>query len=294
MTAQTPTTLKSYFQAGDRPTQTQFADTIDSFINVVQTSGQSIVSDISALGDVVVSGALTVQNSAMTTLTGNVNIGGSLIVSTNVSISGQTTLASAKSSTPTAGSLSSDIATMNNFGQGANGSSLVLIGVASANNSSSSISVAGFPSTYSNYIVIIDRVLLATTGADIYLQIGEGSPPTYKTSGYLWSSFYSNSIPTSGSLVNSSDMGFNLDGGLGVINTLGISSNMNLYGINSNIDDKQLTGSVFFQSVSGANTQLHIGGVYAGDMNAVSAVRLITSTGNLVVGSMYVYALRTL
>jgi hypothetical protein len=97
MTAQTRTQLYSYFETGDFPTQQQFADLIDSSLNLVQTGTQTIVSDISALGSIGVSGAanfggnLTVANSARTTLTGNVIIGGTLSVSAN---GGATTLTS--------------------------------------------------------------------------------------------------------------------------------------------------------------------------------------------------------
>lgn len=50
MTAQTPTVLKTYFETGDAPTQAQFTNLIDSYINTVQTSSQQIASDVSALG----------------------------------------------------------------------------------------------------------------------------------------------------------------------------------------------------------------------------------------------------
>lgn len=42
MTAQNPTTLKSYFETGDKPTQSQFSDLIDSGINVITSATQSV------------------------------------------------------------------------------------------------------------------------------------------------------------------------------------------------------------------------------------------------------------
>lgn len=93
MTAQNRTQLYTYFETGDTPSQAQFANLIDSSLNIADTSGQAITSDVSALknldvrGNFTVSGAstyagaLTVNNSALTTLTGNVNIGGALVVS---------------------------------------------------------------------------------------------------------------------------------------------------------------------------------------------------------------------
>lgn len=57
MTAQTPTTLKTYFETGDRPTATQFANLIDSYINTLVATPQSIISDIVIGGSVTTSAA---------------------------------------------------------------------------------------------------------------------------------------------------------------------------------------------------------------------------------------------
>lgn len=82
MTAITRASAKSYFITGARPTQAQFADVFDSTIFQVGTSAQTITSDVSALGKVDVTGAttlnaLTVANSALTTLTGNLTVAAS-------------------------------------------------------------------------------------------------------------------------------------------------------------------------------------------------------------------------
>lgn len=95
MTAQTRATLYTYFNQGDKPTEAQFANLIDSNLNLVTASAQSISSDVSALGkldvigSIVTSGALTsygdltVSSSAQSNLTGNVFVGGTLTVSAN-------------------------------------------------------------------------------------------------------------------------------------------------------------------------------------------------------------------
>lgn len=78
MTAQTPTLLKTYFEAGDRPNQQQFADLIDSFINVVVGTSQNIAGNINVSGNVNIAGNLVV--SAATSVQ-NLNVGGTLTVS---------------------------------------------------------------------------------------------------------------------------------------------------------------------------------------------------------------------
>lgn len=81
MTAQTRSQLYQYFITGAFPTQAQFANLIDSSLNLAEVSAQVITSDVSALGKVDVNGNFTVKGSALTTLSGNVNIGGALLVS---------------------------------------------------------------------------------------------------------------------------------------------------------------------------------------------------------------------
>lgn len=81
MTAQTRSVLYSYFNAGDRPTEGEFADLIDSSLNLATTSAQVIESDVSCAGTFDVSGAFTVKNASTTSLTGDVNITGNLTVS---------------------------------------------------------------------------------------------------------------------------------------------------------------------------------------------------------------------
>ena len=76
------TTLKSYFETGDAPTQTQFSDLIDSFL--------SLVDDTIAIADVV--GLSTALNAKQATLVSGTNIktvnGESLLGSGNIEIVG--------------------------------------------------------------------------------------------------------------------------------------------------------------------------------------------------------------
>lgn len=84
MTAQTRSVLYSYFEQGDRPTQSQFADTIDSFVSLTDTTAQVITSDISCGGSLHVSGnveanSFTIHGSASfsSISTGSISVSGS-------------------------------------------------------------------------------------------------------------------------------------------------------------------------------------------------------------------------
>lgn len=136
MTAVNRTTLYSYFLTGLRPTQQQFANLIDSCLNLTDSGAQIINSNVT------VSGALTVVSSLA--VSGNVTINGTLtntsaatfnsLTVTNQSslaglsisgstsavnisatgtlnVGGQTTLASAKGVTAALGTATTDLAT---------------------------------------------------------------------------------------------------------------------------------------------------------------------------------------
>lgn len=93
MTSQTRATLYTYFETGDFPTQQQFANLIDSCLNLSTTSGQSITSDISA-NNLDINGILTIKGSAVANFTGNLAVGGNLTVSANSIVAGSQTAGS--------------------------------------------------------------------------------------------------------------------------------------------------------------------------------------------------------
>lgn len=86
MTAQTRSVLYTYFETGDKPTQNQFQDLIDSSLNVTDTSSQAINSDVAMLGNASVSGNFAVG--------GNFTINGSFDIPQNLNVSGAATLGS--------------------------------------------------------------------------------------------------------------------------------------------------------------------------------------------------------
>lgn len=70
MTAQTPAILKTYFQTNDRPTEAQFAQLIDSYVNQAQTSAQAILSTFVISGSANTLSIGTTANAAKFTIKG--------------------------------------------------------------------------------------------------------------------------------------------------------------------------------------------------------------------------------
>lgn len=85
MTAVTRTQLYTFYQSGDRPSQSNFQDLIDSALNIADVSGQFIQSDVSCGGTFEVSGALIAKT--------NANVIGDLTVSGNTIVAGGFTIA---------------------------------------------------------------------------------------------------------------------------------------------------------------------------------------------------------
>lgn len=70
MTAINRAALYAYFLTGLKPTQSQFADLVDSCLNLATTSAQSIASDVT------VSGNFIISSSAKLTISGNLAVSG--------------------------------------------------------------------------------------------------------------------------------------------------------------------------------------------------------------------------
>lgn len=76
MTASNRATIAALYQAGDRPSQGDYQDFIDSAVFQVGTSGQTIQSDVSASGKLTCYDTFTVASSAQANLTGNLLVTG--------------------------------------------------------------------------------------------------------------------------------------------------------------------------------------------------------------------------
>lgn len=86
MTARTPTALKAFFVTGARPSQSNFGDLLDSYVNIVQASAQTITSDVSALGKLDVKGNLTVGGNFA--VSGTTSLAGGSLSLTSLTVSG--------------------------------------------------------------------------------------------------------------------------------------------------------------------------------------------------------------
>lgn len=69
MTAKTPAQLLSVFENGDVPTQSDYQDVFDSFVNIVGTTAQSIAADLT-VPSLTVTGTFNTSNVSASSITG--------------------------------------------------------------------------------------------------------------------------------------------------------------------------------------------------------------------------------
>lgn len=84
MTAQTPAVLKTYFEQGDRPTEAQFAQLIDSYVNQAQTSAQAVLSPI------IISGSANTLSIGTSTPSAKITIKGGTTDDTTIDLNNNT------------------------------------------------------------------------------------------------------------------------------------------------------------------------------------------------------------
>lgn len=172
------------------------------------------------------------------------------------------------------------------------GSAMVLLGSATANNSATSLAITGIPSSYQNCKLFIMGIIPATASG-FYLQFGEGATPTWETSGYQWSTFSSNASSASGASGSTSDSGVLLTGPGTASGSNIFVAEITLYGLNV-AEFKSITGqTAYARNSDGIFNQQSISGQYTSDGNAITAIRIITTIGNISSGSIYLYGLRT-
>ena len=91
MSEQNKNQLKKYFESGDRPTQGQFINVIDSALNLSETEKQRVTSDIVVTGSGEFLGPFTGSKAVFDqiTITGSSDFSGSITASGGISSSGE-------------------------------------------------------------------------------------------------------------------------------------------------------------------------------------------------------------
>lgn len=325
MTAVNRSSLYQYFQTGDKPTQSQFQNLIDSFVSLVDVTAQSVASNISIGGGLKVNGSVSAASIVLTSATGGnkgsgtinatgIYVNGTLITTTSAGGSGTVTtggvnqLAYYQTATNTvvgtsalpngitataqsAGDTSTKVVPYSAFGQGANGSSLVLIAPVVTASTSPFVSCA-IPSGYDNFIAYLTNAVPDTSGVSLQCQLGEGATPIYATSGYAWQELqFSNAGTGVGGSDADSAFGF-LTGNISNSSTIGVNGEVLFGGLPTAGVGKTFTSKLYYKNTTPNNITAIAGGVFTADTNAITAIKFFFSSGNILSGRFALYGVR--
>lgn len=322
MTAQTVATLKTYFQTGDKPTQSQFSNVMDSFVSFLDTSAQSIASDFNIGGFVAVSGNATILGSTVvgapsggsqgvgtlnstglfvngvpvivsggngTVVAGTANQIAYYPASTN-SVSGTNALPNGTTATTqTAGDTSTKVATMQTFSQGANGASHILIQTQTASNSPT-ISFLNIPTGFDHYELRITGILPATNTATLLCAVSINNGVSYiGGSNYFWAHWIQQNNGTNLGQDAQSTSSWTFSGGISNA-AFGIYGNIML--MLNQTNGASYVSMLGFSNSSDLGRASTLNG--SGEVSAtnINAIQLSMSSGNITSGKLSLYGVR--
>lgn len=170
---------------------------------------------------------------------------------------------------------------------------LVLISTQVASNSAT-IDFTGLDNTYEAYEIVLSNVKPQNDDVQMTMRIGTGGGPTYQTSGYSWTvQFWTSGNITSTGSSSSGFIGLSIvSAGVGVGNASGENYNGEIrLGNPGAADFPEIRCSAAYSRADGSQ----IGGIASGRYNtagAITAIRFLFSSGNIVSGRFSLYGFR--
>lgn len=169
------------------------------------------------------------------------------------------------------------------------GGAMTLIGTVAANNTADNIAFTGL--TGDRYLLVIENLVPATAGADLIVQLGEGGTPTYQTSGYAYVYTYTGIDVVDGGVTRAITAS-NLGPMLASSGSAGIPhGRVHLNGLSQ--AKRHAADFVFVLHANGNGKYYDTrgSGVFLTDTTAITAIRIITSAGNIASGNVSLYLL---
>jgi hypothetical protein len=170
----------------------------------------------------------------------------------------------------------------------------VLISTQTAS-ASATLQWTGLGSSYNTLFLDCNGITAATNAANFEVQVGEGATPTWETAEYYGSFWYNAyAAPTSG--VNAENNTSSLVVATAVANTgvnTGYSLSLKLWISNlaSTTLIKQMVFHTAYDNSSSDTVSTSGGGAYYNDDGAVTALRVLFSSGNITAGQCSLYGM---
>lgn len=176
------------------------------------------------------------------------------------------------------------------------GGGLVWLGTFTATGSATTIACEGVISaTYNVYKFVFTGITMQTSTANLGMQIGTGGTPTYDTAGnYSWMKVgvILGSPTTPIAAGTSGDTSAQLALSLGSTAGFCLGGDITFHNFNSTSLRKNYSGTIEYINSTPSQLVMTIGGEWSTTATAVTALRLISSSGNIAAGSVYVYGMQ--
>jgi hypothetical protein len=158
--------------------------------------------------------------------------------------------------------------------------------------SSASLQFTGLGSTYNTLFLNCNGLVPATNSVSLELQYGEGATPTWETANYSFGGRYATQGGSSGNEDGASGSSIGLDGGVSNSAGANISFKAWISNVGSSSLYKQTVALIGAYEVSSTfEDWVAASGTYTGDTNAVTAIRILMSSGNITSGTCSLYGL---
>ncbi len=172
------------------------------------------------------------------------------------------------------------------------GGGMDLIALLTASSSADLRTLAITSTTYDTFVLEVRDLLPATDDVDLYFQVSTDAGTNWKTSGYLCTSTYAIGVSTASAaatghvLLSRASATGNLgnDAGAGWSGTIKFQPR--------GTSGKKINAIGSYRTAGNAWATIVAGGSWDGGSDAVTGVRLITSSGNIASGSAALYGLR--
>lgn len=220
-----------------------------------------------------------------------VNAAAISLASTKVAKTGETSAINLTGSpsvtvpTPTAGDTTSKAASMANFAQGANGSSLVLIGSATAS-ASTSVIFNNLPQVYDELLLVLDHVVPVVTG-NLVMTFSTNNGASYLTTGNYYSNFVVSPFGSGSASASNASSIFLADAGS---TGGGANGEVRIFGVDKTIIHSTTS---HIHAFDGTGYKTSFGGATNNSSSAaINAIGIYFTSGNISYGKFDLYGLR--
>jgi hypothetical protein len=160
--------------------------------------------------------------------------------------------------------------------------------------SSASLQFTNLPTSYNTLFLNCQGLQPATNGVTLEMQFGEGATPTWEVASYRYvDAAEYDGATTPGAIASTSASAIHLSNTTDVGSNSSYNSTAQLYisSVGSSSIYKMVQGQVSYFNGSGNSNNWNDEGTYTGDTNAITAIRILFSSGNITSGTCSLYGM---